>query len=248
MKLTKILAGALAAGLLALTASNATAGVQTLNLSGTLTTYRTNYTSGSTYIRQAATKAFNNAAIYQMISNAVAQGYVAGVAATNLPANGYIGFNLKGYDTNVSGTFYVTNKSGFSFPLSGYDANSNYYSYIELDTYDAYNGGLGFADNFTNVNAYTYNYATGSGTETAKATALLYIHDHPYYYDAGDAPSQVFGNNSAVEIQGVLQTTYVFKGGNLASVTGTLKGTGNAQYKGAAAVVPTGTFSFKQSF
>src|SRR5215469_10131106 len=69
-----------------------------------------------------ATMSFNNKFIYTIISNAVANvtnWAGAAIAPTNLPADGYIAYNPAVNDEMVTGVFYVTNKSGLYYPLSG---------------------------------------------------------------------------------------------------------------------------------
>ena len=69
----------------------------------------------------------------------------------------------------MNGYFFVANKSGLHYPLSGYDNNTNYYSFIELDTYDAYLGNLGFANqgghDMNYILSRTINLAKGTGSE-----------------------------------------------------------------------------------
>src|ERR1700722_20322482 len=115
-----------------------------LTISGTMEV-QTNFDSTNKteyYIDTSKVTSFNNKYIYNLISNAVADAYGnlgTNLTPTNLPADGYIAFNINGYDNpygDGNGTFYVTNKSGLFYPLSGYDTNGLYYSFIEFDDDD----------------------------------------------------------------------------------------------------------------
>jgi hypothetical protein len=154
------------------------------------------------------------------------------IAGTNLPANGYIAF-----DPNHN-KFYVTNGAGFYYPLNGFDANGQYFSWIELDSFVDYGydgGNLDYGITFKSpvqlfsaVADYKFNFKCGNSTSTS--TAVLYIHDDPYNYDDADNPyaywendnpwqGGAFGgsddelghNNSMIEIRGVLITRLNFK-------------------------------------
>jgi hypothetical protein len=212
---------------------------------------------------------FNNKQIYNIISNGVANAgqWSAVITPATLPANGYIAFNPDTNDGTVQGIFYVTNKSGFYFPLSGYDQNDEYYSWIELDTQNSYfeyndvpltlgwvNQFVGDGGPFNGVAAYSIN-TKGSGTETETSTALLYIHDDPYSYDDADNPN-IFWNNfmpqgegddldtyngNAVEIRGVLAATLTVTSSNsvpvITSKSFSLTGTGNLMLQGWYAII-----------
>ncbi len=213
---------------------------------------------------------FNNKQIYNIISNAVAnvtQQWSTVISPTTLPANGYIAFNPDTNDGTVQGVFYVTNKAGFYFPLSGYDQNDQYYSWIELDTQNSYfeynqtplafgwvNFFVGDGGPFNGVAAFSIN-SKGAGTETETSTALLYIHDDPYSYDDADNPN-IFWNNfmpqgegddqdgyngNAVEIRGVLAATLTVTQTNGVPVITTksfsLTGTGNLMLQGWYAII-----------
>jgi hypothetical protein len=225
-----------------------------LSASGSATFNVTNYTKGQLYIATTATKSFNNATLYSLITNAVAN--ASNGLATNLPANGYIVFNIFGYDGGPEegdGYFYVTNKTGFYYPLSGFDANSSYYSFMELDsvTDQSLFGWLGFFDtedtNFDDSVSYSYNYDTGNGSVTSTSTALLYIHDNPYNYDDVDTSFEYILNNNAIEIRGILKVTVQYKDFNQSTGSGTLTGTGNVIIgKYGPGEVISGTAKFSQ--
>jgi hypothetical protein len=214
----------------ALAASRASADFA-LTVSGTALTQ----TSQGSVKATTATSSFNNKQIYFIISNAVANvsDWSSQITSNSLPADGYIAFNPAGNNGTNEGAFYVTNKSGFYYPLSGLDQNGQYYSWIELNTQNSYYEynevplALGwvnqFVENggpFNGVAAYNIN-AKGSGSETETSTALLYIHDDPYSYDDADNPNifwfnylgqgggddQYGYNGNAVEIRGVLTAT-----------------------------------------
>jgi hypothetical protein len=195
----------------------------TLTASGAIDLVKTNITkyvkSGTGSNEEASvtstTKSFNNAFIYQMISNAVAEGQVDGVPATNLPANGFIAFSLGKNDSGSNGfdggTFYVTNKFvGWSYALSGHDAGHSYYSYIELDSYE-----MDFDQNFNDVTtgALTANTETEdeTGSVTQTALGLFYVHDNPYSYDDADSPNKYRSNANAIEIRCNIKESFSLK-------------------------------------
>jgi hypothetical protein len=182
--------------------------------------------------------------------------------STNVPANAYIAFDPVDSDEGPEvgvGYFYVTNKSGFFLPLSGLDANDNYYSYIELDSQNQLYQNQGFELGFVNtevnnapfegVASYNVN-GSGTGTENDHSSALLYIHDDPYAYDAADSPS-IFQSNyllqgggddttanpansnaNAIEIWGALKATIKMQAGNTTSQTYSFSGgSGNMIYQ-----------------
>jgi hypothetical protein len=254
---------ALAAGR-AVAASN---GTFTLTMSGTVETVKTS--TGTTQTTQ--TKSFNNATIYLAISNAVAQGNVTGVPATNLPAKGFIVYNPEESDGFVQGIFYVTTKgaTNFAYPLSGMDTNGNYYSYMELDTTTNVNNPtpLGFdlgpdnggPDDFNSVASFN----TTSGAVTASSTAIFYAHADPYAFDAADvyafvdfggfgisgatsinSPNPaptVINSQFALEAQGILTITE-----NKNSASGAFSGTsGNALIGGNQGLVKSGKVTVK---
>lgn len=241
----------------------------TLSISGTVEEIKTNYYNKSdTNVQTITSQSFNNASIYLLISNAVAQGYVAGVAATHLPAKGMIVFNPNGSDTLVSGIFFVTNKgTSFSFPLSGVDTNGNYYSYAEFDTHNHNSGVLGFdlgsyAQSFNNVGTGSNDdfnevesYTDGSPNETAYSTAIFYVHDNPYAYDAADSWAWDYYYGSSTETGPILASpnptsaNYVnaleIQGilliqSSANSGSGAITGSGNALIKGEQALVLSG--------
>jgi hypothetical protein len=204
-----------------------------LNVSGTAKVgdvegaYKGNYTTHS----------FSEKDVYTLISNALVNvtNFDTAIAQVHVPANGYIAFNPGAYDEGPDdgGIFYVTNKTGYYHPLSGYDTNDNYYSFIELDTvifYDNYEDNqededlfLGFEDYYYypfQANVANYNVAStgsnrGNGSSTAESVGILYIHDDPTYgnYDDADNPNVVSGedNENAIEIRGVVSANFTIK-------------------------------------
>ena len=183
-----------------------------------------------------ATHSFTEKTVYLLVSNYVANARYysyTNIAGTNLPANGYIAFN-----SNRS-LFYVTNKAGFYYPLSGFDDKGEYFSWIELDSLVFYgddegylNYGIAFqpAVRLFNTVASYHLDSKGNGSSTCASTAVFYIHDDPYNYDDADNPfvywendnpwqGGAFGglddelghNNSMIEIRGVLTTRLYFK-------------------------------------
>jgi hypothetical protein len=145
-----------------------------------------------------------------------------------LPADGYIAFSPDTFVpfTNAPGSggtygvFYVTNKTGVYFPLTGLDGDGYYYSLMELDTQNtlyttststnniSFNSSIqfGWLDTntlidlaitngpFNGVATYSVSAVTGTGTATETSTGLLYIHDDPYVYDDADNPD-IFWDN-----------------------------------------------------
>ncbi len=197
--------------------ANAMANNLILNLSGTAEVQGTNGADKGTI----KTLSLNEKSIYAIISSAVtnAASYstnLASLSSTTLPSDGYIVFNPEASDTTVTGVFYVTNKTGFYFPLSGLTTNAfstNYYSFIELDTTLIrggtngietnnwgfstyyYGGTLGAIHatnetiNFETISSYSLGKTTGTGSDKSLSKALLYIHDNPLAY--GDPPNDL---------------------------------------------------------
>jgi hypothetical protein len=260
MKMTRIMSCALAAAL-ALVAGKASAQLA-LSVSASALSQKT-YTGLN--VATTGTYSLNEKIIYNIIYNALTNAPAASSGAitpTNVPANGYIAFDPNDPDGGPEagvGFFYVTNESGFNFPLSGLDNNDNYYSYIELDSQNTLYQLFGFELGFVNTDVAnapfdgvaSYNISSGgsgNGTETDHSTALLYIHDDPYAYDDADSPSiyddnylvqgggsDVVGfNNNAIEIRGVIKATQTVKSGNVTGITFSLTGTGNLIYSKAA--------------
>ncbi len=251
---------ALAAGkALATTTPKAQTTLFRLSVSGTLDIEKTNYnktvqvksgtntTTEIEFFGVMESKSFGNSTIYLLISNAVAQGHVTGLPATNLPANGYIGFNRTGTAAipgssygNFVGTFYVTNKAGFYYPLQGTDRNGSFYSYIELDDND-YDFSHNFRDTVYNG---SYNNTTGTGTFTVRQPMLLYISDNPYAYNDADSPGNFYNfNNSAIEIRATMRDSWTDQDGVTTQNSYTSVGgaSGQAQIKGIYGVVTSAT-------
>jgi hypothetical protein len=201
------------------------------------------------------TYSFSEKTVFFIITNALANAATAsGGALTNVtvPAGSYIAFDPNDSDNGPeqgAGFFYITNKAGFYLPLSGFDANDQYYSYIELDTQNQLFEYQGFEFGFVNdiqngapfegVSAYNIS-SKGSGTETDRSTSLLYIHDDPYSYDDADntyiyfantydqSNSDAVGHNSyAIEIRGLIKGTLKFASGNFTGQSYSQTGTGN---------------------
>lgn len=241
------------------------------NISGTLEVVKTNYTtkSGANTIQTTETESFNNAYIMGIISEAVAQGYAAGVPATNFPAKSYVAYNPLVTDSEgLQGVFYVTNKNGLSYPLSGIDTNGAYYSYAEFDSDNggATNGFLaGFdlgltitnVDDFNYVSAFNQSNVTNTSTSTTSSTAVLYIHDNPYAFDAADLWAFVNGYTTnicspnpcgpsgpnyenAIEIQGIFVTKSNTNKQGINNGSGSFTGSGNALVNGSEALVLSG--------
>lgn len=193
----------------------------------------------------AKTQSFNTASIYNVISNAVA-GNTNGIA-TNLPAKGIIVFDPTDSDAGgVTGFFYVTSNSKtntFFYPLSGYDTNGEYYSFMELDSYVATaNTNLSFGNSYPFDGSANYKLsASGNGSLSGKYTALFYVHDNPYVYDIADNPDYFYGtdnsygpqnNNQALVIQGILSVNLTYKTNSITGGSLSLTGTGNAIING----------------
>ncbi len=227
-----------------------------LNISGVLKEVGSNYVNKSgVQVQTAPEVSFNNAAVYLIISNAVARGDVSGIQPTTLPAAGYIVYNPNGNDGALTGTFSVTNKgTGFSYPLSGIDDNGDYYSYIELDTDNQIAGALGFDIALTKFSGDDFNnvYSFDGKTQEASSSAVFYVHDNPYAYDAADSLAWEFGflgagpqglnspnpslNNfqNSIEIKGVLTVDLTVKSN---ATSAEFHGKGNALINGSSALV-----------
>jgi hypothetical protein len=151
-----------------------------------------------------------------------------------LPADGYIVFNPLVYDGYVRGVFYVTNNSGFTYQLSGFDSSFNYYSWIELDAEvpvyptDVDFNNIGFGNNFDLTYNSNFDQKTGDDTVSGTASALLFIHDDPYSYDDADHTYEYWEDNSiGIEIRGIIKTIETYKGGTVTQWTGKLSGSGS---------------------
>jgi hypothetical protein len=195
---------------------------------------------------------FSEKNLYTLVSNALAgsSGALLGLAPTNLPANGYIAFNPGTNDGNVFGFFYVTNKSGLYWPLSGLDTNGQYYSFAELDTYILFGNpvnnntyiNFGFGDYCSDIASYNLNSAT-NGSVSTTSYGLLYVHDNPYAYDDLDNPDYFFqgtssyygvdlNNTNAIEIRGIVTGSLQLKTNNITSGSLSLTGSGNFYLNG----------------
>lgn len=232
MKFTKIIFNAAIVAAVAFSSTKALAASGEISVTGTIKVQNTNSVSKDAESSKVLTLSLKNAQLYSLITNAVFSAATNGIATTNFPANGYIAFDPNGTDGNVTGTFYVTNKSGFYYPLSGLDTNENYYSFIELDTYnpgtDVGAVDFGFSDNFNGVQAGSLNNSTGNGSETVTSTALFYVHDNPYSFNDGNSADQYYSNINAIEIRGIAQMTLTFKTNAVTKWSISLQGTGNA--------------------
>jgi hypothetical protein len=226
-----------------------------LSVSGTVKTQNTLNTNKMT----VSTMSFNEKYVYELISYAVANVqtytiYTNYLNATNLPADGYIAFSPNFQLNNVAnnspntfiyGLFYVTNKSGFYYPLSGYDNNGQFYSYIELDSYLDYVTGavtndfdFDFGYFTSDIGSYGVSGKTGNGSGISTSTALLYIHDNPYAYDDLDYADtfdgtennyygQSFYNNYVIEIRGIVTGRTTLKNFTPTGASFSLTGSGN---------------------
>ena len=208
------------------------------NLSGTALFNKSVTTNGSKQVATTTTLALNNKTIYGIVSNAVANAgtYNTAIPTANLPADGYIAYNFfatnattySTYDPDYSqvvGAFYVTNKSGFYYPLSGLDTNGQYYSFMELDTWDNQYSELGFGYDFDTM--YSFSVNNGNGSETDTDTALLYINDNPEIFDDADYPDSFIYNNNSIEIRGILKLSLTVKNGFVTKGSASLSGSGN---------------------
>lgn len=254
-------------------ASSKAAAVLTMTISGTAEVQKSNTETKTAYVGTTASSSFSNKQIYTIVSNAVAS--VADWAGTNiasihLPADGVIVFNpgrnsgTTGLYPEIDGTFYVTNKSGFYFPLSGMDASGQYYSWMELDCQNSdhvQNGlFLDFTGPFNGVAAYNIGISTGKGTVTENSTGLFYVHDDPYSYDDADSPNIFYsnylgqglgndlvgGNDNALEIRGLMTASLTIVDNDVNGGSLSLTGQGNLIYLGNAGfLIKTGTAKFK---
>lgn len=249
MKKLVILAVTAAAFALAAGKVEASGGTLILNISGSVQYQTTNSDSTNGIVGKVKTQTFNNATVYNMISNAVANAE-NGLAAT-LPAKGIIVFDPTDSDGTNTGFFYVTDKANdFYYQLSGTNA-SGYYSFIELDSWvitpDDYIE-FGFGYPFDGSASYNLN-ASGNGSLSGKSTALLYIHNNPYSYDIADNPRGFYSaNTEAFEIQGILAVHLTYESDSINGGTLSLTGTGNAIIPGAYDIDDASVISGHASF
>lgn len=224
-------------------------GTETSQNAVRITGERENLTTTST-----ALKSLN---LYNLISNSVANVgfYSTGLTPTNLPANGYIALNPTNTDGVVNGTFYVTNRSGFYYPPSGYDNNGDYYSFVELDTfYNDTNNDLGMVslgfgsetNSFNGVATENFNTANGDGSAVITVPATFYIHDNPYDYDTSSSPNYFYANQDALALNGNATIGFAYAGGNIKGESISLEGTGAAVNPNGENSLVNGTVSFSQ--
>ncbi|HEX9048802.1 MAG TPA: hypothetical protein VF988_17385 [Verrucomicrobiae bacterium] len=200
--------------------------------------------SNNVEVSTAPTTVLKNATVYNLVSNALinVSEFSSNIPPVTLPANGFIIFDAMNSDGNVGGLFYVTNRNGFFYPLSGFDTSSNYYSFAEIDTFNLNTnsniGGmnLGFNNNFNGVQSSRFNTVTGNGSATVTSTALLYVHDNPYAFDAADNLGKFYENNNALLIIGTAVTRLAYATNNLTGWDMTLNGSGNFMRNGQIGV------------
>lgn len=248
MKFTNLLLTAALTATVSLVAGKALATTGEVTISGKILTQKAATDKKNVLTSDIVTVDLKNSLVYSLISNAVKNVGTngTGLSSTNLPANGYIAFNPSGSDGTVGGTFYVTNKTGFYYPLSGLDTNDNYYSFIELDAYNndsdntAGQLNFGFSGNFNGVESGNFNTSTSDGTISVDSSAVFYFHDNPYSFNGGDNANIYYSNNNAIEIQGVAEIKVTYKAGNITDWTLSLSGTGNAVVNGNAGLVTDG--------
>jgi hypothetical protein len=194
--------------------------------------------TNSTFLKGTESSlSMNEKVVYTLISNAVADanGHLGpNLTPAILPADGYIAYN---------GSFYVTNKSGFFFPLSGTDATNGTYSFIEFTTYVTFSpnpGGfpIGYGDFNNDISSYNISSSSTNGTGTATSTGILFIHDNPYVLDDWDNPDHFFGSSghsdsNAIEIRGIVTTQLKYTDSFSPALTSfSVTGTGNAILNG----------------
>jgi hypothetical protein len=218
-----------------------------LNVSGTIKYQNVNATETKEIVSSLS---FNERTIYYIVTNALAGNAIgtngstlgAFIAPTNMPANGYIAFNP--YNTNAdgitTGTFYVTNKAGFYYALSGLDTDGQYYSFIELDTFVAA-GNNGIDTDYGNLFSAVASSSVTSGTGTS--IGEFYVHDDPYALDDADYPDIIFGdfggqvNMNSIEIRGLVTAPFKFPGTVPTLSSLSLTGNGNCVFEGTAFTV-----------
>jgi len=229
----------------AIAASRTVATATPVNLSGTILEEKSSVINSNNETFTTANVPLKNATLYAVVSNAVAfaSTYGTGIPSDTVPANGYIVYDPNGFDGVVAGVFYVTNNSGYYYPLSGTDSKTNYYNFVELDTYNnvqaATTGSidLGFSSTFSGVEAEHFNPGNGNGTVNVTSTAKFYAHDNPYAFDAADNPGVVATNFDAIDICGVAQTTLQFTNGGLKTWSVNMTGTGSYLFEGTNGVI-----------
>lgn len=229
----------------AVISSRAMAAPNAVNVSGTITEQKPATILNNQEVGKTVTVPLKNSTVYGIISNSVANvgNLGTGLTPASLPPDGYVAYDPQSYDGMVSGVFYVTNKSGYYYPLSGFDVNSNYYSFIEFDTYSsdaAASAGtvnLGFNYNFNGVQTEHFNTNSGTGSTMSLSTAQFYVHDDPYSFDSADAPSAFYTNSAAISMCGLAKTSLQFSNGSVKSWSISFQGTGNSFMDGNIGVV-----------
>lgn len=202
------------------------------------------YVNGNS-TNSASRTSLNEAGVYQFLANVVSNSsppYTNGFLTKPpaFPADGFIVYDPDIAITNISnniissgsailqGLFYVTNTSGFYFPLSGLDTNRDYYSFMELDAGDFYFSELGFDNGSFREVGSGHILANNSGSMTDTDNAVLVIHNNPYAFNATDNNKPLIDSNTALEIQGVLKLS-INATTNSEKVVGTLTGTGSLE-------------------
>lgn len=226
---------------LALASSRLLAGPLLVNIRLTAEIQKTEIFVDGNATNTTARTSLNEAGVYQFLMDVVSNGTATyRPAFTNpppLPSDGFIVYDPDIAITNVSnnitnpvygtifGLFYVTNKSGFYFPLSGLDTNGDYYSFMELDAADYFFSELGFYNGFRMVGS-GHILANNTGSLTDTDNAVLSIHNNPYAFNAADNDKPLIDSNTALEIQGVLKLS-INATTTEQKVVGTLTGTGS---------------------
>ncbi len=95
-----------------------------------------------------------------------------------LNTNATIWAEGQGGSGNIFGIFYYSNSVSGLVPLDGVNGGQ-YYSYMELDFFNSFDGFLGFTEGFWNPGAMEFNSVAGvtSSSFTEDGNAIFYVHE-----------------------------------------------------------------------
>lgn len=159
---------------------------------------------------------------------------------------------------SFTGVFYYSNSVSGKVQLDGQDPSSggDYYSYIELDYYDAYSGPHGFWNSTAMEAGSAYTESDTGLSFKSTGNAILYVHSNPYSYDLvgleSNTPAYYYANDSvgsynpyAITMHGNTASTWSYNGAGTLKETLKLAGSGDVIWGGAGSgAFSKGTFSF----
>jgi hypothetical protein len=217
MKPTKILMCAMAVGAMIFAAGKVSATLGVVNVSGTALTETDSNPSSGIYVGKVTKKSFKTKDILSLLADATTNTWFTDKKSElvyDLDAYNADATTAYNSDIDVYGIFYVTNTSTHAvFRLDGVNGSSDYWSYVEFDSYNGNNDFvLGFGNDPSlgenSVTSYKENDTTGKGSSKTTQSALLYIHDNPSRFDITDNPGEIFSNDNALIIRGLGTFSY----------------------------------------